>query len=153
LEEQAGGAQRFQEVIDQALDASSAILAHAHALNQLGQKFPPNVSTGFGPRDQQTLLAMRRRHAVEILQGVVELKSSLGVILGKPIATETQSLLAASWEVGAAVLYQRAKALDGSLGQILAGTYSQEAGEKLLKRLPNDIQELESLAVFEHETR
>jgi hypothetical protein len=154
LEEQAGGAQRFQELTDQALDASSTILAQAHILNKLSQEFPSSVSAGFGPKEQETLLAMRRRHAVAITQAAIELKRSLGAILGQPIPeAETASQGAASWEVGAAELYERAKALDSSLGRILAGTYSREVGETIWKRLPNDVQELEALAGSQEKAR
>jgi hypothetical protein len=154
LEEQAGGAQRFQELTDQALDASSTILAQAHTLHQLSQKFPSSVSAGFGPQEQETLLAMRRRHAVAITQAAIELKRSLGPMLGQPISkAETPSQGAASWEVGATQLYERAKALDSSLDRILAGTYSREVGETIWKNLPHDIQEAEALAGSQEKAR
>jgi hypothetical protein len=154
LEEQAGGAQRFQELTDQALDASSTILAQAHTLHQLSQKFPSSVSAGFRPQEQQTLFVMRRRHAFAITQAAIELKRSLGTMLGQPISqAETPLQGAASWEVGAAQLYERAKALDSSLGRILAGTYSREVGETIWKSLPNDIQELEALAGSQEKAR
>ncbi len=154
LEEQAGGAQRFQELTDQALDASSTILAQAHALHQLSQKFPSSVSAAFGPQEQVTLLSMRHGHAIAITQAAIELNRSLGPMLGQPIpGAETPSQASASWEVGAAELYQRAKTLDSSLGRILAGTYSQEVGETIWKRLPNDIQELAALAGSQEKAR
>jgi hypothetical protein len=154
LEEQAGGAQRLQELTDQALDASSTILAQAHTLHQLSQKFPSSVSAGFGPQEQETLLAMRRRHAVAIRQAAIELKTSLGTMLGQPISkAETPSQGAASWEVGAARLYERAQALDSSLDRILAGTYSREVGETIWKNLPNDIQDVEVLAGSQEKAR
>lgn len=148
LETQAGGAQRFQLITDKALDASSTILAQANALYVLSQKFPPLVASAFDPPEQETLRSLRRRHAIAIEQATVELEDALRPLLNSTTAgmDETQSQQATSWEVGAGQLYEDAKLLDASLGSILAGSYSQEVGQSIWNKLPDEIQKLEALA-------
>lgn len=148
LEAQAGGAQQFQQITDKALDASSTILAQANALYVLSQKFPPLVASAFSPPEQETLRSLRRRHAVAIEWATGELKDALRPLFTSTTAgtEETQIERATSWELGAAQLYEQAKLLDASLGRILAGSYSQEAGQKIWSKLPDEIQNTEALA-------
>jgi hypothetical protein len=148
LEEQAGGAQQFQMITDKALDASSIILAQANALYVLSQKFPPSVAFVFGAPERDTLRSLIHGHAIAIEHATVELKDSLRPLLNSTTAgtDETQSQQATSWELGAARLYEQAKLLDASLGRILAGSYSLEAGQSLWSKLPDEIQKMETLA-------
>lgn len=151
LETQAGGARQFQRITDKALDASSTILAQANALYVLSQKFPPLVASAFDPPEQETLRSLRRHHAIAIEKATVELEDALRPLLSSTTAgmDETQSQQATSWEVGAGQLYEQAKLLDGSLGRILTGSYSQEAGQSIWNTLPDEIQKLEALARFQ----
>jgi hypothetical protein len=153
LEQKAGGAQQFQAIADRALDASSTILQRAHALHVLAEKFPPSVAAQFGRPEQETLRLLRHRHAIAIEQATAELKGALVPLLNTMAAApgETQNPRNTSWEVGAAKLYEEAKALDASLGRILAGTYSQETGQRTWNRLPYEIQSLEALAVSQEQ--
>jgi hypothetical protein len=130
------------------LDASSTILAQANALYVLSRKFPPPVASAFEPPERETLRSLRRRHAIAIERTTVELKEALGPLLNSTSAgtDETQRRQATSWELGAAQLYEQAKLLDASLGRILAGSYSQEAGQSIWSKLPDEIQKVEALA-------
>lgn len=148
LEKQAGGAQQFQAIADKAMDASSTILQRAHALYVLAEKFPPVVASQFGQPEQETLRSLRRRHAMAVEQAAAELKDALLPLLRTTAAAdETQIQQNASWEVGAAQLYGEAKALDASLGRILAGSYSQQDGQRIWNNLPDEIRRLEMLAL------
>ena len=148
LEAQAGGAQQFQLITDEALDASSNILAQANALHVLAQKFPPPVASAFTPPDRELLRSLRRRHAIAIEKATADLKDALRPLSNSTNAgtDETQSEQATSWELGAAQLYEQAKLLDASLGRILAGSYSQEAGQGIRSKLPDEINKTEALA-------
>ena len=148
LEKQAGGAQPFQTIADKALDASSTILQRAHALYVLAERFPPFIASHFDASQQDVLRFLRRRHAIVIEQATADLKSSLRPLLhGTAGVDETQTPRDTSWEVGAAQLYEEAKGFDASLGRILGGTYSQEAGQRFWSKLPDEIQRLEALAI------
>jgi hypothetical protein len=147
LEQQAGGAQQFQAIADKALNASSTILQRAHALSVLAEKFPPPVASQFSQPEQETLRSLRRRHAIDIEHATAELKDALLPLLRATAAPdETQSQRNTSWEIGAAQLYDEAEALDASLGRILAGTYSQQAGQSIWNKLPDEIGIIGALA-------
>ncbi len=148
LETQAGGAQQFQLITDKALDASSTVLGQANALHVLSQKFPSTVASAFTLPDRESLLALRHRHARAIEQAIADLKEVLRPLSNSQNAgtNETQSQQATSWELGAARLYEQARLLDASLGRILAGSYSQEVGQGIWSKLPDEINKTEALA-------
>jgi hypothetical protein len=148
LEKQAGGAEQFQTIADRALDASSTILQRAHALAVLAEKFPPAIESQFDASQRAVLRSLRRRHAIAIEQATADLKGSLLPLLrGTAQADETQTQRDTSWELGAAQLYQVAREFDASLGRILAGSYSQEDGQRVWNQLPYEINMLETLAL------
>lgn len=154
LEERAGGAQQFQAIADKALDASSTILQRAHALYVLAEKFSPPVAAQFGQPERETLRSLRRRHAIVVEQATAELRGALLPLLDTtPAADETQTQPDTSWQVGAIQLYEQAKLLDASLGRVLAGTYSQDTGQSIWNRLPDEIRRLEALAVSQENER
>lgn len=150
LELKAGGAQAFQDLADRALDASSSLLAQAHALLVLGQTFPPTVESGFGAPDEATLVSLRHHHAALIQQIIARLRTGLSPLLNlslqesSPLETRTDAQT--SWQAGADRLFTQSKQLDTSLAHLLGGSYSQTAGEDILARLPNEIHTVESLA-------
>ncbi len=155
LETQAGGAQQFQQITDNALDASSTILARANALYVLSKKFPPGVAAAFTAPERETLRSLRRRHAIAIEQATRELKDALRPLLKSTMAgtDETQNQPATSWEVGAGQLYEQARLLDAGLGRILAGSYSQEAGQGIWNQVPEEMQKVEALARSQENVR
>lgn len=151
LESKAGGAQNFQQIADRALDASSSLLAQAHALEVLAQQFPPAVETKFGAKDQSTLRSLRRVHATAIDQAISQVHSAMEPLLGQSAwqsegARETPNASQSSWQSGARELFEQSKLLDQDLNRLLAGDSAQQVGEDILNRLPDAIQSLEKLA-------
>lgn len=144
MEAQAGGAQNFQLITDQALTASSSLLAQAHALYVLSQAFPPGVESIFTAADRQTLGTLRRHHAIAIEQAISHVRQSLAPLLSRSGKPPNQPQL--SWHANASQLLQESKLLDQSLSRLLAGSYSQRAGEDILSRLPDEIQNTDALA-------
>lgn len=150
LESKAGGAEPFQEIADRALDGSSAVLAHAHALYVLAQSFPPTVESTFGVTARNILRSLRHRHAAAIEQTTVQVRDVLGPLFDSPAnktggSGETEDLRG-PWQAGAGQLLNESKTLDQSLSRLLAGSYSAEAGEDMFHRLPGEIQSVETLA-------
>jgi hypothetical protein len=137
FEAEAGGATQFQELSEKALDASSAILAQANALQVLAEKFPPDVESTLGSSDRETLGLLRRKHAEAIYQEASTLKDVLAPLLPQGNAAH---------EIGAAQLLEQARLLDGGLARVLAGSYSKDAGLEILSRVPDEIQTIEVLA-------
>jgi Putative zinc-finger len=151
LELKAGGAQNFQQIADRALDASSSLLAQAHALEVLAQQFPPALEMEFGAKDQLTLKSLRRVHARAIDQAISQVHSAMKPLLNQSAAKsdgarETQNAPQSSWQSGAAQLFEQSKLLDKELNRLLASDGAQQAGEDILNGLPDAIQSLEKLA-------
>ncbi|MGH9608505.1 MAG: anti-sigma factor family protein [Bryobacteraceae bacterium] len=143
LEEQSGGAQKLQRIADRALNASSSLVAQAHALYVLSRKFPPAVESAFGTADRRTLRTLRRHRAAAIEKAALQLRTTLAPLL---VTGEAHKRPRMSWQAGAARLLKQSKLLDTSLSRLLAGSYSQQAGEAILSRLPGEIQNTAALA-------
>ena len=151
LESKAGGAQPFQQIADRALDVSSSLFAQAHALSVLGQTFPAEIEARFDVRERATLRSLRLRHVAAIRQAISQLQDILLPLLTSPPNQQDQSreaynLSEPSWPSGADQLFSESKRLDEALNRLLAGSYSQQTGEDILGRLPDEIQHLEKLA-------
>ncbi|MGA8025811.1 MAG: hypothetical protein WB992_01610, partial [Bryobacteraceae bacterium] len=151
LESRARGAQQFQAIADRALDLSSSLLAQAHALNVLAQRFSPAVESSFGPADRVTLRSLRNSHAVTIGREISQLREALAPLLASPpkqrsSISETRNAPLPPWQGGADQLLEASKRLDASLSRLLAGSYSEQTGEDILNRLPDEIENVEKLA-------
>jgi hypothetical protein len=144
LEEKAGGAQSLQLITDRALEASNRLLAQAHALFVLAQKFPPEVENTFGSADQGALRALRQRHAFAVRQTALQLGEALKPLLESlPPVGELPDH--SSWQNKTAELFTTARNLDATVSRLLTG-YSEETGERDLHQLPNDLERVEQLA-------
>ncbi len=151
LEDRAGGVQQLQLITDRALDASNSLLARAHALLVLAQKFPPDVEASFDDAERATLRKLRHRHAVAIEQTTLELEEAFKPLLKEPAGNPadsggTRDEPNASWQGEAAKLFERVRALDQSVTRLLAANDSQQAGESILSQLPKDVENVEALA-------
>lgn len=150
LEQSAGGAPQFEAITDQALDASNSLLARSHALAVLAQKFPPGIEANFNAANRETLTRLRRKHAAVIEQITLNLQSALKPLLHAPANSdqdaETGSPPNASWQSGAAELFNRARSLDQSIINLLGANYSSDEAQDVLNRLPKNLQQVEALA-------
>lgn len=151
LEQSAGGATELQAITDQALDASNSLLTRAHALAVLAQKFPPNVEANFTKADRDLLSKLRRKHAIATEQTTLNLQAALTPLFPAPAtdtgrSAETGNPFNASWQTGAAALFDRVRALDQSVTNLLSANYSSEAAQDVLNRLPGNLQQVEALA-------
>jgi hypothetical protein len=143
FEKQSGGAIGFQEKTDRALDASASLVARAHALQELAKNFQPDVEIQLAPSDLAALSRLRLRHASETAQLVKRIESEIKPLL--PAAVQDSGAApAANWQTGATTLWTSARDLDNSLNRLLAGRYTQPAGEKMLRELPAQMERIES---------
>ncbi len=151
LEERAGGAQQLQLITDRALDAGNSLLAQAHALLVLAQVFPPEIEAAFDDEQRVTLRKLRHRHAIAVQQTILQLEEALKPLMKAPDANAdasggTGNEPNASWQAGAAKLFDHARALDESVSRLLAAGYSQQAAESVSGQLPKDLESMEALA-------
>ena len=153
FEERAGGAIRLQQITDEVLDSGSLLLARTHALNVLGEKFPPAIEAKLGEADRLLLERLRQRHMAALDELLKQLRTLLTpVMLLRPRAQGTDMPVRNAWQSGAATLVALAAEMDGLLNQLFAGSYSQSAGEEMLKKTNHQMERLESL-VRQHEAR
>ena len=115
LELRAGGPLQLQEIVDRDLEASSAALTHAHALETLTHKFPPAVAREFSEESRTTLNQLQHLHSRALFQEAQLLKSDLAALL-----PPTEAPVLADGDLG-----ETTRTLDRLLNRLLAGTFTQ----------------------------
>jgi len=142
LEQRLGGTVALQEITDRVLDASAALLAHAHSVQVLARHFAPEVESGFAERDRTLLKTLRLRHVQQLARLTGQIRMEL-----KPLLATSNRLTrsaGANWQAQASMLADSAGNVDSSLNRLLAGSYSETSGEALLNELTAQIERLES---------
>jgi hypothetical protein len=142
FEERLGGAVAVQETTDRTLEASSLLLARVHAMEVLASNFPPEIEGRFSPPDRLLLRSLRQRHTQEMERSLAQIRESL-----KPLLEPTGTAIpppdaGASWQSHVPSLAAAARQADELLNHLLAGSYSQAAGEGMLKTLTPAIERL-----------
>ncbi len=136
FENRSGGVVAFQELTDRVLDASATIVARAHTLEVLSEKFAPDVEMSLSVRDREVLAQLRQRHFSEIERLATRIRSEMKPLLATDFREENQP--------GRDGLWNSARDLDNSLNRLLAGSYTQSAGQEMLRKLPSQMEQLEA---------
>jgi len=147
FEDRLGGAIRLQEVTDQVLEASSSLVSRAHALQVLAEKFPPVVEARLSHSDRALLYNLRQRHLSASERLVTQIRTILRPLFppsdnSPPPASENSG--EHTWQAGVRALVALTGETDTSLNRLLAGSYSQSAGEELLRTVSVQTGRLES---------
>ena len=143
FEERLGGAIALQETTDRVLDAGASALGRAHAIALLARHFPPPVEAGLAAQDRTLLLGLRQRHIAELNRLAAQIRTQLKPLL----STSNQAAPVAAgdnWQARASVLVASAQEVDEALNRLLAGSYSQGAGEAMLGSLTSQLQRFEA---------
>jgi hypothetical protein len=89
------------------------------------------------------LLALRQRHLGAVSYALRHLRDQLKPLLPEDFpVTETAN---ASWQTTADNLYQATRNLDRLVSRLLAGSYDEHDGELMLKQLPDNLSQVETL--------
>ena len=136
-----GGPSGFQEITDRVLDMSGSVVARAHSIEILATTFPPSVESGLSPADHELLQKLRTTHLSEMARLTRQIRSDLDPVL--PATNTVSSSPHAPWQVQTSVLVRSAQALDNSVNNLLAGSYSQASGEAMLTDIADEIRRLE----------
>ncbi len=136
LEERLGGAAGLQETTDRLLDASGDLLARAHALGVLAEKFPPEVEARLTGGDRALLGRLRQRHIAELRKLASRIRGDL-----KPVLSAAPSVGERDADQ---TLIDAARNLDSALNRLLAGSYSEAAGTELLAGLARQIDRVDA---------
>ncbi len=147
LEEQAGGARRWQEIADRALDISSGLFARTHSLLLLAQDFGPSVEGALSPRDRETLQGLQQRQVGAIQYATRQLQQTLTPVMTNDTPPREGGVEEGNrhWQNGAVHLYEQAKILDGLLDRFVAGSYDEQDGVKLQKEVREHLAKVEAL--------
>jgi len=150
LQDRYGGARPLEAATDKALDASNGLFARSHLLFLLAREFPPGVEAGLTAKGGASLLSLRQRHVDAIDGALRHLKEELSPLLTEAVAGEATKN--ANWQSGAEDLFTAARNLDRLVSRLLAGRYTEEAGNTMLKQLPNELAKVETLLRAESAT-
>lgn len=152
FEDRVGGVVALQEMTDRALDTSASVLARAHAVEALATMFPVEVEARLGTRDRELLRTLEHRHLAELARLIarieVEVKPLLPSPIHRPASSAPDNGTGRPWQTAVPALVASAQQTDQLVNRLLAGSYSQAAGEAMLNRLAFEIANLESAIQF-----
>jgi hypothetical protein len=149
FEERLGGAIALQEMTDRVLDTSGLAIARAHAIDVLATKFPPQIESALMEGDRQLLLHLRQVHIAALRDLAARLQRNLNLLL--PPAGSPETLPSLDWQEQAPELLATAQHVDDALNRLLAGSYSDPAGEALLNRLAGQLARLHKMIELQNE--
>lgn len=141
LEERSGGAVALQILTDEVLDSSASLLARVHAVEVLRERFPPSVESNLTPAGRRILGDMRRDHAAKIKGEIEDIQAKLRPLLSSPPEVSLPEV-SESIQIGTDLFGATVRHLDVSLNRLLAGSYSEADGEKLLNTIREQLQVL-----------
>lgn len=133
LEERLGGPLKLQTVTEEVLEASGESLARAHALEVLAQWVPAPAEASLANSDRRLLRSLREQHYAALRKSVDRIETLLGPLVGTGIElrdTRQIRLMAAT------------RRLNRNLSLLFTGSYSQGEGERTIRALRPDVQDL-----------
>ena len=126
------------------LDISNALFAQSHWLMMLARQFPPPVESSLSSVSANTLLVLRQRHLGAMSYALRRLRDQLRSLLIDEVMI-TAGAEGQSWQNRSATLYESTRNLDRLVSRLLAGSYDAQAGDPMLKELPDDISKVDML--------
>lgn len=138
IEERLGGRAALDRVADRVLLASDDLLARAHALHRLAERFPPTVEARLSAEEQDMLAALVQEHRQAFAEQSVELKQSVRPVLEALEAAVPgpagQQPVSSVWQEHARQSLAVTQQLDRVLTALLAGE-DAGPGEALAARV------------------
>jgi hypothetical protein len=148
FETRLGGSAALQEMTDQVLESSASAVAQAHALETLAQNFAPRTEAGLTAPDRDILDKLRDNRISELERLISRIGDELKPLLPQspngPAPRATDNGPGGSWQAGVPPLVALVQKTDQLLNRLLAGNYSQSAGEELLRTLAAQIEQSDS---------
>ena len=128
LEKYLGGRAAFDRFADRALSTTEALMARAHALRRLDERFPVEVESTLSPGDRDNLTQLRQDHAAKLRDYAVALEEQVRPALtsvGVPRATQSPPA------AGIDALLEEARRTETFLAVLLGGATSEPMSEEL----------------------
>jgi hypothetical protein len=140
-----GGSPQLEAATDKALDSSNALFARSHWLQLLAREFPPAVEAKLDANDENELARLRKIEIDSMTLALLNLKVNLAPLVAANSADNQSSVTTnATWQAAANALFEDTRNLDALLSRLLAGSFTEEMGNNLLKQLPADLSKVES---------
>ena len=135
---QLGSRAAFEQFSNQVFERSESMMARAHAIRRLAQRFPVDVESGLNAEERQMLQNLRRQHLTMLEQESVEIRRA--ALSALPMASMPVSIPAkpANWQTAAEELFRTA----GQLERSLAIAFGASAGDMTLDRLFTQLAQL-----------
>jgi hypothetical protein len=137
ISRQFGDRLAFYKIVDETLQSSEAMMARAHALRGLADRFPIAVAAQMSPSSVALLTSIRQEHTSALANHVAAIDRSMNPILrslGASFQVQQPSALA-SWQERTYQLFSSAARVDRLLGTLLAPT----AGSLRTEATPSDL--------------
>ena len=114
----------FQNFVDQTLEASEEMLARAHALRSLADRFPPNIESQMSAGGITLLASIRNEHAAALASSVIGIDRSVAPVLRSLRATANShpSSAEANWQAAGGTLLSTAERVDQLIGTMFTTT-------------------------------
>lgn len=129
LRDRLGGPDAFSKFADHVLEQSDSMMARAHALRALAERFPPDVEQQLNLTDRRLLANLRTEHAEALAHEAAGIESTMKPVLAElgAHAPTPMPALPAAWQPATEQLWTSAQATDRLLGALLAGSGSAPA--------------------------
>ncbi len=131
LERRVGGRAQFERFADRILQSSEALMARAHALRRLAQRFPQSVESGMSAQEREGLRALRREHATILLRLATEMQVLMEPVLPADAAAAAVTGDAVSWQDASEELFRDARGAESLLVALLGGAARENQARDL----------------------
>jgi anti-sigma factor RsiW len=134
IEEHLGGRPAFDRFADQLLEYGDTLMAHAHALRRLAERFPPEAESRLSAEDRQVLEGIRTEHGAAInrqAEAVHALVHPLLRELGIRPAASPSSSAGLTWQARAKERFEAARQVERRSAALVAGAAPEEGGGAL----------------------
>jgi hypothetical protein len=113
------------QFVDELLKSSEAMMARAHALRGLAERFPANVEAPMSASARALLAGMRERHEAALSREVTNIARSL-----QPMPPAAGGPADADWQSHAMRLFSDAEQVDRLLGVVFAGSQAASPSDR-----------------------
>jgi hypothetical protein len=123
LRDRLGGAEAYSKFADHVREQSDAMMARAHALRKLAERFAPETEAQLSIVDRRLLASLRIDHAEVFFHEAGEIEKSMKPVLAEigAQAPPQSSPAQGSWQSATQQLWTSAQDTDRMLGMFLAG--------------------------------
>jgi hypothetical protein len=149
VEQKLGGHATFEQISTEAFDLNDAVMARAHALRRLAERFPVDVEASLPPTQRAVLASLVREHAEALAVAAERLARRMTPVfsaLDTPTGSTAAGGLGRPWQTAARRLFNNARQAEVLLAVMLGGAASDIPADQVSPRLAASISQLRASA-------